>query len=241
MLIGAVSESFPSIEQFRKYMVAKMGEVEILKASLYDTLVYPTAGQIAMTFFQNPIGAGASASPGNAGNVKALSDTNMQLGGQLPAPEGFWVESIELLVIPGASAATTTTFTNQVPTNFAVAAAAGLQAGGHDVSAIVSSGSLLFTVGAKPYLKEANLLRFPPQCRMEYAWDIATSSGTVGETIKESVHAGGRVYGIDPGIAIPTGQNFQVQLAWPVIVATPSTFNASVKVILDGWKFRAVQ
>lgn len=232
--------NFPSIADFKRFMVTKTRELEIVRASLYDTLVYPTAGNVTMTFFQNPIGAGLSASPGNVGAVKALSDTNMVLAGQLPAPQGFWVETIELYTLPGSSAAANN-FSNQDPTGFAAAAAAAVQGGSHDVNAISSTGSLTFTVGAKPYLREANLLRFPPCCRVRYDWDIASTSATVGETTKDAMYAGGMLYVIDPGISIPTGQNFNVTLNWPVVVATPSGFNAKIMVLLDGWLFRGVQ
>jgi hypothetical protein len=40
---------------------------------------------------------------------------------------------------------------------------------------------------------------------------------------------------------LETGQNFSVQLVWPVAVATPSGFNAQVRVTLDGYLFRASQ
>ena len=50
-----------------------------------------------------PLGQGLSASPGNANAVKALADTNMQMAGALPAPQGFWIQSIEVDVQPGSS------------------------------------------------------------------------------------------------------------------------------------------
>lgn len=239
--MAGVSGNFPTIEQFKAYMVNQTGQLEVIRQSLYDSLVYPTAGSLALQFFQNPIGAGLSASTGNAGAVKHLADTNMLQAGQLPAPQGFWIDTVELIVLPGSSAATVNTFVNQDPVGFAAAAAAAVQGGAHDVSAILSTGALTLTVGQKPYLQEANLMRFPPQARMRYDWDVATTSATVGEIVKDAMYADGRPYEINPGIAIPTGQNFGVALTWPVVVATPSTLNAKIICILDGWLFRAVQ
>lgn len=235
-----MEQNFPTLQSFKDYMVNQPGVMEVVKWSLYDTVLYPTAGALNLDFFQQGIGQGLSASTGNANQPKALSDTNMDSGGFLAAPQGFWIESIELRVEAG-SVNTANTFTAHNPTNFAVAAAAAVQAGAHDVNAILTTGSLRFTVGTKPYLIEAPLYRMPPWCRMKLDVSMATTSGTVGETVKENMYAGGEVYRIEPGIAIPTMQNFIGQLQWPVIVATPSGFNAKIQMILDGWLFRAVQ
>ena len=232
--------AFPDVEAFRRYMVTQVGQIEVIRQSLYDTLVYPTAGIIALNFFQNPIGAGLSASTGNVGVVKALSDTNMVLGGQLPAPQGFWIESVELITLPGGSGAANN-FTQIDPTASVAVATAAVQAGEHDVNAILTGGSLTLTVGTKPYLNEASLLRFPPFCRMEYDWSMASDSATTTEMKKAALRAGGDPYMINPGIALPTSQNFGVTLNWPVIVPTPSGFNAKIMCILDGWLFRGVQ
>lgn len=232
--------SFPDLTTFRRYMVNQLGSVEVIRQSLYDTAIYPVAGLTALSFFQTPIGQGVnSASPGNAGAAKNLSDTNMTLAGQLPSPQGFWVESIELTIEPGSSAAANT-FAIQAPAAFNAVAAATLQAGEHDVFSIATTGVLQLTVGTKPYLQEAPLLRFPPKARWEMDALVDSSSATVGEIVKAKARAGGRPYYLTPGIPIMTGQNFNVTLNWPVAVAL-QTNNASVRVTLDGWLFRAVQ
>lgn len=233
-------ENFPDLASFKAYMVNQPGVMEVVKWSLYDTALYPTAGALNIDFFQTQIGQGLSASTGNANQPKALADTNMEGGGFLPAPQGFWIESIEISAVPG-SVNTANTFTIQQPTGFAAAAAAAVQGGSHDVNAILTTGNLVLTVGTKPYLIEAPLYRMPPWCRMKFDWAIATTSATVGETTKDYMQAGGNVYQINPGIALPTMQNFKVSLKWPAVVATPSGFNGKVQVILDGWLFRAVQ
>lgn len=236
-----MEQNFPTLASFRDYMVNRSDVMEVVKWSLYDTMLYPTAGSLNIDFFQNQIGQGSTTSTGvAAGSPKSLADTNMEAGGFLPAPQGFWIETIELIVTPG-SVATANTFTLQNPTGFNATAAAAVQAGAHDVNAILTTGSLRFTVGQKPYLIEAPLYRLPPWCRMKFNFALATTSGTVGETVKESMNAGGDVYQINPGIAIPTMQNFKLSLQWPVVVATPSGFNGKIQAILDGWLFRAVQ
>lgn len=232
--------NFPTLTDFRNHLVNQLGVIEVLRQSLYDTIVYPTAGLAALLFFQVPQGQGFSASPGNAGNVKVLTDTNMVNGGSLPSPQGFWSQSAEVDVQPGSSAATVNTFALQIPKAVG-AAAATLQAGSHDVNAIYSAGSLEFTIGMKPYLQEAPLLKFPPKARFEYDVAIGADSNAAEAMVAEKLRAGGRPYKFSPGFSIMTSQNFQVALRWPVIVPTPSTNNAAIRVILDGWLFRAVQ
>lgn len=236
--------SYPNLETFKQMLVARVGEVEVIRQSLYDTLVYPTAGVVALPFFQTPVGQGLSASPGNAGAAKARSDTNLQLGGQLPAPQAFLVQSIEVDFQPGSSAAANT-FALRTPGNLVATDVATAQAGAHDVNAFYSTGSLALTIGTKPYLNEAAMLRFPPKARFEY--DVALAGGAGAAATLERIHineklrAGGRPYNLDPYLGIMTSMNFNVTLEWPVIVPTPSGFNGAVRVILDGWLFRAVQ
>lgn len=235
-----IAQNFPSLDAFRAHMVTQLNDVEVIRQSLYDTVVYPTAGTVNLRFFQNPIGQGFSASSGNAGNPKTLADTNMEGAGQLPAPQGFWNQSIEVQFTPGSSAATVNTFVTQVP-KASAAQAATLQAGANDFWTVMTTGALLYTIGEKPYLKEAPLMRFPPKAKIEYdvalASDISVDLGFVAEVMR----AAGRPYILDPGLALMTSQNFNVQLLWPVVIATPSTFNGKIQVTLDGWLFRGVQ
>ena len=240
----AMAQDFPDVDSFRQFMVTKLGDVEVIKTSLYDTLLYPTAGNAAMNFFQNPIGQGLSASPGNANQPKALSDTNMTNAGSLPAPQGFFVQSVEVDFEAG-SVNTANTFTPQTVASSAAAPAAAtgiVQIGAiNDAAAVLGSGSLQFNIGPKPYLQEAPLYRFPPKCRFEVDAAFAGNSATTANFGAGKLKSGGRPYQLNPGLAIMTSQNFVVQLLWPVVVATPSGFNGRVRVILDGWLFRGVQ
>lgn len=236
------SGAFPNMDSFRAHMVTQLGQIEVIRQSLYDTVLYPTAGMVNLRFFQNPIGQGLSASPGNANAVKSLTDTNMEAAGALPAPQGFWIQSIEVIVTPGA-VNTANTFTER-PFNYtgAGAAAATVQAGANDVKSIIASGALQLTIGEKPYLKEAPLFRFPSKARVEYDGAISTQAQVADVIIgKEWARSAGRPYILEPGLSLMTSQNFNVQLLWPVVVATPSGFNAKVQVVLDGWLFRGVQ
>lgn len=234
-----MNQSFPSLADFAKALVIKSDAIEIIKQPLYDYQIYPLAGIALLTYFQNPIGTGLSASPGNALAVKQSTDTNMQQQGQLPAPQAFWIEGIEVDVQPGSSAAANT-FALQVPSAFAVASAATVQAGTTDVNAIYSTGCLTLNISNKNYYQEGPLYRFPTRSDLRLDSAIATTSGTVGEVAKEKINLNGERVKLAPGVGIMTSQAFNVTLTWPVIVALP-TNNARVGVILNGWLFRAVQ
>lgn len=234
-----MSQQFPTIDKFRDYMVNQLGSIEVVAWSLYDTMLYPLAGVANLNFFQTQQGQGLSAQPGNANAAKSQADTNMELSGQLPSPQGFWIDSVEVYVEPGSSAVANT-FALQIPSAIAAAAAATVQAGEHDVFSIYSTGALILTIGSKPYLREAPLLRFPPQRRKEFSAALTSNSATAVLGVKARAVADGRPYFTVPGLPIMTSQNFGVSLQWPAVVAT-QTNNAQIKVALQGWLFRAVQ
>jgi hypothetical protein len=239
-------QNFPDLASFRTMLAAKNPgqDWEVLKQSLYDFQIYPTAGNAALNFFQVAIGGANSASSGNATNPKVLGDTNMTQAGILPAPMMFFCNSVEVHADPG-SVATANTFTIQTAASSVAAPAAAtgaVQVGAvNDVNAILTGGALTFTIGQKVYLQEGPLFRFPPKCRFELDAAVTSNSATTAEVAFAKLKAGGRPYQLDPGIAIFSMQNFAVQLIWPVVIATPSGFNARVGVVLDGWLFRAVQ
>lgn len=147
---GLMPQTFPSLNEMARALAVDTSAIEIVKQPLYDYNLYPTAGLIQMPFFAFGQGAGLSAQPGNAGVGKALADTNMVQGGMLPAPQAFWVDSVEVDIQPGSSAAANT-FALQVPAAFAIAAIATLQAGAHDTNALRVSSVLSFSVSAKVY------------------------------------------------------------------------------------------
>ncbi len=228
----------PSLKDMVDYSVMRPGQWERIKQGLYDTAVYATAGATNLNFFATPQGQGTSAQPGNAANTKSIADTNMTLAGQMPTGQNYLVQTIEVDVRAG-SVSTASTFAQVTPIVFAAAAAAGTVWGASsDVNAIYGSGVLLLSVGSKNYLTEAPLNKFPPQAHLDVASAVASTSATVGQTLVNFTRAEGRPYHIDP-VRLENGQNFAVQLQWPVAVATPSGFNAQVKVTLDGYLFRA--
>lgn len=236
----AAPQNYPTVQEFAKYAAQQWNLTEIIYQPLYHYMIYPTAGLTSLKFFGTAIGQGTnSASPGNAGNALALSDTNMQGGGQLPAPQAFFCRGIQVVVDPGSSAVANT-FALQNPTGFNAVAAATVQAGENDVNAIYSTGALTWTISSKPYFQMAPLAAMPPAFSLALDAAVASNSATTAEVMKAKLRSVGRLMMLEPGIGIGTSQNFDVTLTWPVAVATAAN-NARIGVILDGWQFRAAQ
>ena len=235
-----MNHSYPSLKDFAAHLALDLNAIEIVKQPLYDYNVYPTAGLALMSFFAFAQGAGLSASPGNVGAVKQLSDTNLILASQLPMPQAFWCDGIEVVIDPGSSAAANN-FSLLSPSTHVAAAAATVQSGENDVSNLYSSGALTFTVSLKPYYQEGPLYRFPTRHALRLDTAIDSNSATAAEDLKAKINLDGELMRLHPGIGIESSQNFGVNLTWPVVVTTPSGFNARVGIILNGWLFRGVQ
>lgn len=231
----------PSAGDFARGRVTNLDQSEVQRQSLYDSLLYPTAGSQLLSFFSQPIGAGITTAPGaTVGTVKTKSDTNLQLANQLPSGKEFQVQSIEVFFWPGATA-TTNTFTPWVSGSFAaVAATASLQAT-DDVVTFYTSGLLTFSVLDKPYVEESPLIKFPPQVALAGDFAVSSNSATTAINAIQLPRAVGRPYIFKIPFTIQPAQNFAVNLTWPGVVATPSGFNGRVVVVLDGFFMRATQ
>jgi len=237
-------DRIPLASEASRYDVNRIGEVEGLRQTLYDFQLYPLAGSLGINFFQNPIGAGITTSPGAAvGSNKTITDTNMELAGQLPNPKAFLVESIEILFFAGNSAAANT-FTQQPPFDFVAVPTdlLPLSAGGvNDVWNVMNTGHLQFFIGSKSYLDETPLHRFPPKSFVGVDGAIASNSATTGALAVAAARSMGRPYFLDPPIFLRATQNFRVTLDWPALVPTISTLNGRLGVVLDGYLYRNSQ
>lgn len=232
--------AIPSLAQLSQYKVNRQG-AEGIRQSLYDHLLYPTAGQNQLNFFALPQGQGVtSALGGVVGSTKTIADTNMDNSGMLPAGKSFLLTSVEVPFYAG-TVNTANTFNPAVPAVFNAAAAAAVSAQINDVATFYLSGSLKLFIGSKTYLEEAPVMRFPPKAQLTLDAAIASNSATVGESAAVSAKISGRPYMVEPPIYLENNQNFVVQLNWPGAVATPSGFNARVGVILDGYLYRNSQ
>lgn len=218
----------PNRQQLSQYSVNRPGW-EAIRQSLYDYQAYAAAGQTVLTFFTNPLGQGV----GFGGGVKTLTDTNMNLAGQLPANQEFLVESIEIMFNP-----TTPTVAAQMPA--ANVAALTITQSVNDVYIALRTGNLQFIIGSKPYLQEAPLGRFPSKAHFAVEGAIAT---TVAASQASALFAywTGRPYMLKPAaLLLTSNQNFNVTLNWPEGVQA-ITSPARIGVILDGFLYRRSQ
>lgn len=242
--LGAV----PDLDQLMSFMNIRPDAVEAVRQPLYDRLIYPTAGQIQLRYFQQPLGQGISTAPGAVGGVKSLADTNMESAGQLPSPKAFLATSIEVIFEAG-STATANIFAPQPPFSGNPASTVSLASfggalGGNDVHNVLASGWLDLFIISKSYLQNARLDSFPPHSYICVDSSAAFSGGPVATV--SAIHCGltravGRPFYINPPVLLMPNTNFVVTLNWPVAVATPSGFNGRAAVRMDGFLYRNAQ
>lgn len=202
------------------YAVNKFGEMEAITQPLYSYLPYPAAGPAQpLQFFQT-----------NASGTVTAEDTNMNLGGQLAAPQSFLVQGIGVDYLPGTAAA-----------RFGAQSALGQLP---DVFAILRRGVLVLTIGNKQYLQEGPLMQLPPRAHINGVAAVtdATTAGAALQTFVSVGFSDGPVFTPRP-LLIPPSQNFSVTIAWPAgQLAIPSAdANARIGVQLYGTLYRPVQ
>lgn len=232
---------FPSVRDLDAYKVQNPDTVQIVRQSLYDTVLYPTAGATQISLFTQPKGQGQTMSPGAvAGVAKNDYDTNMVIAGQLPRFQQFVVESIELYFLPG-SVNTANLFAQTKPATYTLAAAQTLMESVNDVNGFYQTGYLKLVVSNGDLLTEAPLRKFPPKADVGIDAALATNSGTVGQIQAMWASAKGRPYMLQPLITLQDNAQFAITLNWPNVFATPSGFNGQVRCVLDGYMIRATQ
>lgn len=231
----------PTGADFDMYRVTNPGFSEVIRQPLYDFLLMAAAGVQRLAFFQTPVGAGLTTALGGvAGTPKTLSDTNMTLAGQLPSGFQFLTEAIEVQFYPG-SVSTANTYTPAAMTFFAVAAAVTVGGQLNDSNIFYQGGLLEFNVLSKNYFRLTPLVNFVPQRSFDLAGFISSNSATVGVSGAGVLRPGGLPLELDPPIALMPACNFDISLLWPAVSAMPSTFNARVGVVLQGYAYRAGQ
>lgn len=231
----------PTAADFESRRVTNPAVSEVVRQRFYDYQLYPTAGQAQLTFFSAPVGQGVTTALGaTVGTTKTQWDTNLEMPNTLPSGKAFMMESIEVLFLPGSSAAANTYSPANIGRFLAVAAQAEM-ASLNDVNTFYQSGMLELNILSKNYLRETPLLAFPPKADIAADAAVSTNSATTSVVSVQKAKAMGRAYYIEPEIALQPAVNFEVVLKWPGAVATPSGFNARVGVILDGYFMRASQ
>lgn len=200
---------------------------EAIRQDLYDSQAYAAAGQTVLTFFQSATGS----------STKTLSDTNMELPGQMPNMQKFLVESVEVDFQPTVPAVTA-----QNPAVFGAQAVAAIV---NDVYIFRRSGYLQFNIGSKYYLQSGPMKKFPSATH--FAIDAALSDATTAAASSQSriafADVVGRMYHMTPySVLLISNQNFNVALNWPEgVQALPSGNPARVVVTLWGILYRRSQ
>ena len=226
---------------FQNSRVTNPAQSEIIRNTLYDTLLYPAAGITQLLFFSSQIGQGVTTALGaTVGTAKTYHDTNMTTANALPSGAAFVIESVEVLYLPG-SVSTANTYTPATLGLFNAAVAATLFHPLNDINTFYQSGMLELNILQKNYLREAPLMKFPPKCVLEvngfFSATLAAGTGAGAGLAKNT----GRPYYVEPKILLQPAVNFEVKLTWPGAVAPPSGFNGRVQVTLDGGFQRASQ
>lgn len=227
-----IAMPIPSRAELDNYNVNLSGW-EAITQSLYDSAAYAAAGTTILTFFQTPIGQGT----GFGGGSKTLEDTNMVSAGQVPANIEFLIESLEVNFEP-----TTPTVVGNLSNPAVVDTAASVAALINDAWFFYRTGYLVLTIGSKPYLQEAPLMRFPPKAYFNL--HAATALGNTAQAANVASNiafatAHGRPYLLKAPLRLISNQNFSVTLNWPTVRAIANP--ALVYVTLDGVYYRRSQ
>lgn len=202
------------------YAVNVNGVMEAITQPLYSYQSYPAAGSAnPFVFFQSqPIG------------TITAEDTNMQLAGQLPAPQSFLVQGIGVDYLPGTAAS-----------RFGAESANGQL---NDVFAILRRGVIVLTIGSKDYLQVGPLMQLPTRAHINGVAAVtdATTAGPNLQTMVQVGYSDGPVFTPRP-LLIPPSQNFKVTISFPAgAVAIPSADAAArIGVNLYGTLYRPAQ
>lgn len=201
--------AIPTLAELGKYDVNRAGQYEAIYQPLYSYRTYATTGHTSLSFFTD------------ASSATNLSTTNMELGGQLPAPKFFLIQSIEVKIEPATLTAATMA----------------------DVYKLYNSGALRLNIGSKPYVQTAPLNMFPPKTFFDVALGqaVSTTATTTTETIDIAVgRQSGRPYMLKAPYLLEHSQNFKVELLWEEGVQTVSA-DLTIGVVLDGIEYRESQ
>lgn len=234
-------QQYPTLEQFAANVAMVIGKIEVIEQELYDRIVYPLAGLAQFVFFSTPQGAGFSSESGlAAAGAKTEADTNMTQNGQLPSPQAFWIDNLQIDFDPG-SITTANLYTTINPTTAPAAAAITAATSVQDKNLVLNAGWLQLKIGEKEYYKNGPLSYFPPRVQKR----VDASHGNADTTTHNDVTTAllwiyGDLRTLDPGLGIATGVNFRVAVNFPVLQAMV-TNNGRLKCQLGGWLFRAAQ
>jgi hypothetical protein len=223
-VFGTVSEAqgrpVPTAAQIQQYVVGVAGQYDVIWDPLYDSIAYPSAGQLNFSFYSNPIGQGTSSAPGAGTVPKTIFDTNLTIGNQLTSGNAFLMVGSENLFFPGVNNSTTATVAFAVepgrenaPTTVGVFV--------NDVYNVGNGGNKVMTVGTdRQYITDGPLNQFPPATRLAVGVAIAGGTTTVGNEIAYAAWSG-EIYNIAP-LFIQANQNWTMVVTFAALIPTPS-------------------
>lgn len=203
-----------------KYAVNVAGVMECITQPLYSYQAYPAAGTAnPLVFFQTqPVG------------TVTAEDTNMQLAGQLPAPQKFLIMGIGVDYISG----------NAVSKFGAETANGNL----NDYYAVMKRGLLTLDIGSKRYLQMTTMLGLPMRGHINggAAVSDATTAAAALQTMIQFGFTDGDTFKPRP-LLLEASQNFDVRISYPGgAVAVPSADAAArIGVTLYGQLYRPAQ
>jgi hypothetical protein len=200
--------------------------VDVIVNPLYDTLNIVAAGTLLLNYFATPLGQGQSAF-GAAGTAKSISDTNMQLAGQLSAGYNF-----DLLG-----------FRVQPSFNIGVIAAGALV---NDATTWSFGGVFTFSIASKIYC-QVPIDTIPAGMGVSgFATTTTAATGQCAASHGVPHISNSFTIGKKP-LRLSQSQTFNVTLSWPIVVPNTSVTPTAaadgipVRVYLDGFLIRPVQ
>lgn len=199
------------------HTVGVAGQQDVIWNPLYDSIAYPSAGQLLFSFFANPQGQGTSSTPGAGAVAKSIYDTNLQIGNQLTAGNEFYQIGSESLFYPGISNASGTP--GILPGRSNVPTTVGTFV--NDIYAVGAGGVKTLTVGTdRKYIQDGPLSIFPPATRLALAAAIAGGTTTAGNEIAYAAWSG-ETYTIVP-IYFQSNQNWTLTVQFAALIPLPS-------------------
>lgn len=218
--VGAVLPPSKDMLDPQAYAVNMPNVMEAITQPLYSYQAYPAAGTVnPLQFFQS-----------QAIGAITLEDTNMQLAGQLPAPQKFLIQGIGVDFISGNAVA-----------KFGAEVANGNL---NDYYAVMKRGFLELKIGSKTFFQDTTMLQLPTRSHIGGVAAVSDAT-TAAANLQTMIQAGwteGEVFSPRP-LLIEASQNFSVSISYPGgAQAIPSADGAArIGVILYGTLYRSVQ
>jgi hypothetical protein len=206
----------PPLSSLSQYNPNRPDQIEAIWQPQYDFQPTVAAGSATQAFFQVPFGSGG----------KTYASTNMQLGGQFPAPTAFLCTAIMLPYFPAATPSQVGTAAARAATNW------------NDAVIIANGGYVEFTIGGKVYLRDAPIGKFAPNFSVGGAFALSGTETAGNQGDIQFARAIGRYYEITPFL-IPQTQNFALTIYQPVLLVTSAIGVQGA--IMDGFLYRQSQ